>query len=66
MDFLVVGALVDAARNGIGVAMGDAELRDALKAALDAVIKNGEYQKVLEKWGVTEGAVEEATINGGK
>ncbi|MFD8520985.1 ABC transporter substrate-binding protein [Streptomyces capillispiralis] len=65
-DFQLVGEQVDAAPYGIAVAKGDTELRDAIKAALDAVIENGEYQKVLEKWGVTEGAVEEATINGGK
>ncbi|MEZ3177786.1 ABC transporter substrate-binding protein [Streptomyces pimonensis] len=65
-DFQLVGEQVDAAPYGIAVAKDDTELRDALKAALDAVIENGDYQKVLEKWGVTEGAVKEATINGGK
>ncbi|WP_345580073.1 ABC transporter substrate-binding protein [Streptomyces prasinosporus] len=65
-DFQLVGEQVDAAPYGIAVAKGDTELRDALRAALEAIIENGEYQKVLEKWGVTEGAVEEATINGGK
>ena len=31
----------------------------------NAIIENGEYEKVLEKWGVEDGAVTEATINGG-
>ncbi|MBA8974700.1 transporter substrate-binding domain-containing protein [Streptomyces sp. SID7804] len=65
-DFQLVGEQVDAAPYGIAVAKGNTQLRDALKAALDAVIANGEYQKILDKWGVAEGAVEEATINGGK
>ncbi|MEG3631015.1 ABC transporter substrate-binding protein [Streptomyces poriticola] len=65
-DFQLVGEQVEAAPYGIAVSKENAELRDAVKAALDAVIANGEYQKVLEKWGVTEGAVTEATINGGK
>ena len=39
---------------------------DALKAALNAIIKNGEYDKIIAKWGVEAGAVKEATINGGK
>ena len=30
-----------------------------------AIIKNGDYQKILEKWNVTQGAVTEATTNGG-
>ncbi|MFJ5263968.1 ABC transporter substrate-binding protein [Streptomyces sp. NPDC088387] len=65
-DFELVGEQVEAAPYGIAVAKSSTELRDALKAALDAVIANGEYGKILEKWGVTEGAVTEATVNGGK
>ncbi|MFE4668941.1 ABC transporter substrate-binding protein [Streptomyces sp. NPDC056716] len=65
-DFELVGEQVEAAPYGIAVAKDDTELRDALKAALDAVIANGEYAKILEKWGVTDGAVTTATINGGK
>jgi polar amino acid transport system substrate-binding protein len=48
------------------VAKNQTQLRDALKAALDAVIANGEYEKIMKKWGVTDGAIKEATINGGK
>ncbi|MGJ3560935.1 transporter substrate-binding domain-containing protein [Streptomyces sp. INA 01156] len=51
---------------GIAVAKSNTELRDALKAALDALIENGEYQKIMDKWGVAEGSIDEATINGGK
>ena len=29
------------------------------------IIKNGEYEKILAKWGVEAGAVKEATVNGG-
>ncbi|MDG9702275.1 ABC transporter substrate-binding protein [Streptomyces sp. DH37] len=65
-DFEVVGDQIDAAPYGIAVSKEDTQLRDAIKAALDAIIENGEYQKVLEKWEVTNAAVEEATVNGGK
>lgn len=65
-DFELVGEQVEAAPYGIAVGKDNTELRDALKAAMDAIIKNGEYKKVLDKWGVAEGAVTEATINGGK
>ncbi|MGW0611165.1 ABC transporter substrate-binding protein [Streptomyces sp. NPDC002788] len=65
-DFQLVGEQVEAAPYGIAVAKNQTQLRDALKAALDAVIANGEYEKIMKKWGVTDGAVKEATINGGK
>ncbi|GAA2631625.1 ABC transporter substrate-binding protein [Streptomyces vastus] len=65
-DFQLVGEQVEAAPYGIAVAKDQTQLRDALKAALDAVIANGEYDKIIKKWGVEDGAVKEATINGGK
>ncbi|MFJ7074812.1 ABC transporter substrate-binding protein [Streptomyces sp. NPDC098781] len=65
-DFQLVGEQVEAAPYGIAVAKDNTQLRDALKAALDAVIANGEYEKVIKKWGVEDGSVTEATINGGK
>ncbi|GAB3007415.1 ABC transporter substrate-binding protein [Streptomyces pseudoechinosporeus] len=65
-DFQLVGEQVEAAPYGIAVAKDQTQLRDALKAALDALIANGEYDKIIKKWGVEDGAVKEATINGGK
>lgn len=65
-DFQIVGDQVEAAPYGIAVGKGNTQLRDALKAALDAIIKNGDYNKILQKWGVTAGAVKQAAVNGGK
>ncbi|GAA4071131.1 ABC transporter substrate-binding protein [Streptomyces shaanxiensis] len=65
-DFQLVGEQVEAAPYGIAVAKNDTQLRDALQAALEAIIASGEYDKVIKKWGVEDGAVKEATINGGK
>lgn len=64
-DYEVVGEQIEAGPYGIGVRKEDAALRDALKAALQAIIDNGEYAKILASWQVTQGAVKTATINGG-
>ncbi|MFF7727288.1 ABC transporter substrate-binding protein [Streptomyces sp. NPDC008001] len=64
-DFESVGDQVEAAPYGIAVGKDNAQLRDALKAALDAIIKNGAYEKVLKTWGVEAGAVKESKVNGG-
>lgn len=64
-DFELVGDQVRAAPYGIAVAKDNTGLRDALAAALNAIIKNGDYQKIAEKWGVAEGMISEAKINGG-
>ncbi|MEU5088206.1 ABC transporter substrate-binding protein [Streptomyces sp. NPDC021356] len=65
-DFQVVGQQVEAAPYGIAVGKSNTQLRDALQAAVNAIIKNGEYQKILEKWGAQDGAVKESVVNGGK
>ncbi|MFD7711866.1 ABC transporter substrate-binding protein [Streptomyces sp. NPDC059785] len=65
-DFEIVGDQVEAAPYGIAVAKSNTQLRDALQAALNAVIKDGTYDKIVAEWGVDAGAVKEATINGGE
>lgn len=65
-DFELVGDQVEAAPYGIAVSKENTELREALKQALALIIANGEYDKIAEKWGVKEGAVTKAIINGGK
>lgn len=64
-DFEIVGDQVEAAPYGIAVPKGQAQLRDALKAALEETIKNGDYAKVLKKWQVKDAGVKEVKLNGG-
>lgn len=51
---------------GIGVAKSNTALRDDLQKALRAIIADGTYKKILENYGVANGAVGEPTINGAK
>jgi polar amino acid transport system substrate-binding protein len=49
---------------GIAVAKDRPELRDALAAALAALVENGHYARVLGTWDVASGAVDTVTVNG--
>jgi polar amino acid transport system substrate-binding protein len=64
-DFEVVGEQMESAPYGMAVSKGNDKLSGALKAALSAIIENGAYEKALKKWGVEDGAVDKAVINGG-
>jgi polar amino acid transport system substrate-binding protein len=64
-DFQVVGEQIEAGPYGLGVRKADTALRDALQKALQALIDNGEYAKVLQKWQVTSGGLKTATVNAG-
>ena len=61
-----VGDQVTAAPLGIAVSKSDTELREALRAALQAAIDDGSYAGLVNEYGTPLSAVKEATINGGK
>ncbi len=65
-DFEVVGEQIDPAPYGIAVAKNNPQLRDAIQAALRAVLADGTYDRILARWGVTQGALKTAEINGGR
>jgi polar amino acid transport system substrate-binding protein len=48
---------------GIAVNKQEVALRDVLKDAIDQLIRNGAYTKVLEHWGVVGGAVTTSEVN---
>ncbi|MFC8721773.1 ABC transporter substrate-binding protein [Kitasatospora sp. NPDC057198] len=64
-QFQVVGDQWQVAPYGIAFAKEDTVLRDAVAKALDRLIRNGEYDKILAKWGLSGGAVQSAVVNGG-
>jgi polar amino acid transport system substrate-binding protein len=63
--FQVAGSPADAGPFGIALDKDNTQLRDALKAAMDAIIADGTYAKVLQKWNAGSGAIQQAAINGG-
>jgi len=58
-----VGAPYRAVVDGIAIPKNDTELAKALQAAVQAVMDGGEYDSMLEKWGLTAGSMTKATIN---
>jgi polar amino acid transport system substrate-binding protein len=64
-DFEVVGEQIEAGPYGIGVRKQDTAVRDAIQKAVQALIDNGDYAKILDKWKVKAGALTTATINAG-
>jgi polar amino acid transport system substrate-binding protein len=50
---------------GLVLPKGSDELAKAMQGAVQALIDEGTYAKILEKWGQEVGAIKEATINDG-
>ncbi len=50
---------------GIGIAKDRHRLRDAVRAALVAVLESQEYESILTDWGVRDGALPRISVNAG-
>lgn len=61
----VIGDTVNPVTYGIVFAKDKPELGKVMKEAVNVLIANGTYQKILEKWHAASSAVSEATINHG-
>ncbi|TDY17096.1 amino acid ABC transporter substrate-binding protein (PAAT family) [Paraburkholderia sp. BL6665CI2N2] len=58
-----VGEMRSIALLGYAINKQDAQLRDAVKAALDQLYSNGKYMQILKKWGQEATAVDKISIN---
>jgi ABC-type amino acid transport substrate-binding protein len=56
---------VEAGPYGIAIRKGDRQVRDALQSALQALIADGTYGRILARWRLQRLAVPAATVNGG-
>jgi polar amino acid transport system substrate-binding protein len=50
---------------GIALAKSDGALRDALRQALDRVIRSGAYNELLQRWNLVGGGLAASSINAG-
>ncbi|MBW8486239.1 ABC transporter substrate-binding protein [Actinomadura parmotrematis] len=60
----IIGQAYDTAPYGYAVGKNSGQLKEAVQGAVKALIADGTYKKILEKWGVEQGAVTDPAING--
>ncbi len=58
----LAGKSFEVAPYGFAVNKGD-KLGKALQAALQSIVDDGTYKKILDKWGVADGGINKITIN---
>jgi polar amino acid transport system substrate-binding protein len=59
----LLGDIYDAAPYGYVIEKDQAEFAQAIADAVKALITDGTYKTILEKWGVEAGAIDEPTVN---
>ena len=60
----LAGKSYEVAPYGIAIPKTAGTLKDAIQAALTAMIADGSYKTILDKWGATDGAITTPAING--
>ncbi|MBT1001236.1 ABC transporter substrate-binding protein [Paenarthrobacter sp. DKR-5] len=58
-----LGAVYDAAPEGIAVAKSDTALADLMQKVITKLISDGSYKKILESWNNADGAIEKSEVN---
>ncbi|MGY2128035.1 ABC transporter substrate-binding protein [Blastococcus sp. SYSU DS0617] len=59
----LLGDIYDSAPYGYVVPSEQTEFAEVLADALTALIEDGTYEEILEKWGVEAGAIDDPTVN---
>ncbi|OLE21090.1 MAG: ABC transporter substrate-binding protein [Actinobacteria bacterium 13_1_20CM_3_71_11] len=59
----LVGQIYDSAPYGYVLPKDQSDFGDAIASAVKALIADGSYQKILDKWGVTAGAITSPAVN---
>ncbi|GAA3850324.1 MULTISPECIES: ABC transporter substrate-binding protein [Amycolatopsis] len=62
---VVPGEPINGGPYGIGVNKANPQLRDAVAGALTALVDDGTYGRILDAWGVKQGAITKVTVNAG-
>jgi polar amino acid transport system substrate-binding protein len=60
----LVGDVYDSAPYGIAVPKNAGTTKDAILGAVKALVDDGTYKAILDKWGVANGAINNPVING--
>jgi polar amino acid transport system substrate-binding protein len=63
--YAVVGQQFGVVPYGIAVAKNHPQLRSRIQSALKALIQDGTYDRLLQKWSLTQGAMRSAPVNAG-
>jgi polar amino acid transport system substrate-binding protein len=58
------GTATDVAPYGIAMPKNAGTLKDAVQKAVQKLIDDGTYNQIMQTWGLTDGAITEAKING--
>jgi polar amino acid transport system substrate-binding protein len=59
----LLGSIYDSAPYGYVVKQGSTQFEQVIQQALQELIQDGTYQKILKKWGVSQGAITNPQIN---
>jgi polar amino acid transport system substrate-binding protein len=59
----LAGSIYDSAPYGYVLPKDQTDFGDAIASAVKALIADGSYQKILDKWGVTAGAISNPAVN---
>ncbi len=65
-QLVVVGTAYDTAPYGIALPKAKGDFAKAVQGAINAIIADGSYKTILDKYGAADGAVPAAVINGAK